>query len=167
MAKENELDKAKQAYATSKPEQQKLLEEIFGKQAFIPDVTERITTVEAAFSDRKISYEDTRLDLSKVPERFRKSTQAHLDLMIVTEALNQLTPEEWIDYTNSNQYKYSPYPGVKADTKRKTGFGFSVSYYGSSDARTLVGSRLCSPESRISIHSIEKFAQLHIDHKLT
>jgi hypothetical protein len=97
-------------------------------------------------------------NLSWMPAHFRDSVLATLEMMIIIEAQNK--QDNWQpDYRPGKQnWKYSPWPGIEADDKRPSGFGFSDSDYVSSDASTVVGSRLC-------VGSRERTLQLFDQHK--
>ncbi len=101
--------------------------------------------------------------VSHLPKKYQKALIADFKRTIITEAHN----EEWIpDFTDYSQYKYSPWPKVLADKKRRTGFGLSYGVYVITYTRTHVGSRHLLKSSELSKHLFETFPKIFKDHLL-
>lgn len=126
------------------------------------DFTE-ITTIEAAFEDRKIDYK-IMPDLSMLPERFREPMIGFYEMMVATEAVNG-TEGKLPDYTDGS-WKYTPWLGVDANKKHPSGFGFSCTNCAYWYTYTAVGSRLSLIDSERALHVARNFHSSHIKHKL-
>jgi hypothetical protein len=102
-------------------------------------------------------------EVSMLPEKHQKSITAFYKLVTIIEAINNGWQPDWSD---SNQWKYYAWFGVKASKKNPSGSGFSRSCYNLSNTRTYVGSRLCVDSSVKAIYLGEQFADLYKDYLL-
>ena len=100
--------------------------------------------------------------VKEIPPKHRNRIVADYKLSIIAEALGGGNP----DYTDTNQYKYFPYFEVKADKKRKSGFGLSYCGYVSWYSISVVGVRLCFPNWDQAKFFGNHFIGLHKDHQL-
>jgi len=88
-------------------------------------------------------------DVSMIPEEFRKPIISVYKLILIFKAINN----GWVpDWNDDSQYKYYPWYGVLS-----SGFGFSDSCYGYSNAISCVGSRLCTDTSEKAMYISEQF----------
>lgn len=95
-------------------------------------------------------------DVSMLPVQYHKPLIAQYKLEVIIEVEN----DGWVaDYTNHNQIKYSPWFIVKADEKRKSGFGLSYGDYDGWMSVTDVGVRL----SMKDVATVEAVANQFID----
>lgn len=100
--------------------------------------TTRVKTFAAAC--KKLGLKTNGPGVTGLPLKHRRAIIAFYKLTIIIQALN----DGWVpDYTDTDQYKYYIWTYIKADAKRKGGFGFGGTFYGWSDSRSAVGSRLC------------------------
>jgi hypothetical protein len=80
--------------------------------------------------------------VTDLPKEFQKDLVAKYKLMIIINAVNKIA--KWkIDFSDHSQWKFYPWFRVKADKKNPTGSGLSYGDYGTANAYTYVGSRLC------------------------
>lgn len=113
-------DRARALYRTGLPEFKSLLEENFTKEELSSEITDIITSYEAACEYMGV----------EVIER-------HIldELEIITAALNEGWEPDW---NNSNEYKYTPWFNLSSG-----GFVFYVASYTFSSADAGHASRLC------------------------
>lgn len=102
-------------------------------------------------------------EVGMLPEKHQKAIVAHYKLITICEALNEGWKPNWNDW---DEYKYIPWPEVKASADKPSGFGFSDSYCGSTYAHTFVGSRLCFKSSELALYALEQFKELYIEYFL-
>lgn len=153
-----EINKANavKAYNSADSNSKKLLEELLGKEHFVPQkITDRIKTFDDVLSELGqlpmniailLSYNGDDGDMI--------SSQAHLKLTLIARVLN----EGWIpDWSNSSQYKYVPY------FKHKSGFGLAYDDFVNWDTRTRVGSRLCFKTAELAKYAATQFADIYND----
>lgn len=100
--------------------------------------------------------------VSGIKPRNRKRLIADHKLSVIAEALGGGNP----DYTNTNEYKYYAVFAVKADMKRKSGFGLSYYAYDNWRSDSFVGVRLCFPTWDQARFFGMHFIDLHTDHHL-
>lgn len=119
--------KAQQAHENAGNKGKRLLEDLFGKKVFLKDVTERIQTIEDAFTDQELdmAQELNGLDHYKAAERC---------LEVIAAALREGNE---LDFENLNQYKYYPW------FRRSSGGGFSFNDFVYANSCAYVGARLC------------------------
>ena len=111
----------------------------------------------------KTNIQVTIPDVSMIPEGLGRFIVAAYKLAIIFEAINN----GWIpDWNNWNQYKYFSWFEVNATKALSSGFGFSGSDYDCTDARTVVGSRLCTDTSEKALYIGKHFEELYKDYLL-
>jgi hypothetical protein len=132
----------------SKPEKV-LLENLFGKQAFVKNVMESVKTVKDACSLLDLKKSDYESGLTSED---RKSVEAYQKLIIIIRALNGGWEPDW---ENSNERKWYPWFQVKS------GFGFSFTGYGYTRASTIVGSRLCFKSEELAEYAGKQFEEIY------
>jgi hypothetical protein len=116
-----ELEKAKAAYTKGSARVKTALENIFGKAAFVPKITDRVKTFDDACKVIGLKPDDYgTLHTPKQITQYQKHLYAHLKLMIIAEALNEGWKPNWDD---SSEWKYYPYFDMRS---KGAGFGFSV-----------------------------------------
>jgi hypothetical protein len=110
-----------------------------------------IKTKEDAF--KKCGYDPSKLpDLSMIPDKYRDALITAFILMVIFEAIN----DGWEpDFSNHNQSKYYPWPGVSSSW-----FGFSFSDFGCGVTHSHVGSRLCTNSSEKALYILDQFKDL-------
>lgn len=81
-----------------------------------------------------------------------KAINAYAKLDIIAEALNEGWKPDWSNY---DQWKYSPY------FRNKSGFGLSCNDYGSWLTNANVGSRLCFPTSKLATYAGTQFEETY------
>lgn len=102
-------------------------------------------------------------DVSMLPEKYRKALIADFQATIITEAHN----EGWEpDFTDQDQFKYSVWPEIEADSDRPSGFGFSYSDYVHSFTLTAVGSRHLLKSSALAMYVQQQFPEIYKKHLL-
>jgi hypothetical protein len=140
-----------------------LLEKQFGKETFFGNVTDKENAIfEAAC--KTLSEDPTNIpDVSTFTERLRKHTIADFKLDVIHRAR---TLNNECDWTNTNEYKYWAYFGIKVDKSHPSGFGFSYSCCDCSDTTSDVGSRFCFRTSKEAIEFADDLMEMHKDHIL-
>lgn len=94
---------AKELYKTSTDDFKRVLEESFGKDFFIEDITQKIKTLKDVYEHLGIKRE---LPYKTPKNKQQKSINAFYDIQNISTVLN----EGWIsDWSNSNEYKYYNY----------------------------------------------------------
>ena len=121
----------------------------------------KITSFEGACKAQEIS--SVLPDVSALPEKHQKSILAFYMLTIIIQALNEGWTPNW---SNVNEYKYYNYFFIKADKKRPSGFGFSVSFCTIASSYSGVGSRLCFKSEELAAFAREQFKDLYQDYLL-
>jgi hypothetical protein len=96
-------------------------------------------------------------DLPTMPVRcksaHKKAIISGYKLMIITAAINN--DEKFPDFSNTNQYKYFPWPNVSSSC-----LVFSFSYYGCDFANANVGFPLCFNEREKALYCFKQFNDL-------
>jgi len=140
-------DAAKKLHKSS-PEWKEILEENYGKDFFTPKkITDRVKSFDDACKIKGIEPE------SLFNKKDTKDEIAYKKIKVIAEVLN----EGWTpDWSNSNQYKYTPY--FKA-----SGSGFSDCVYARWSTVTGVGSRLCYKSSELAIYAGKQFEDIYND----
>lgn len=137
---------ARKLYPTAVPEFKTLLEENFGKECFSQNITDRLKTFEDALEIEGIDSDEfykSCAGLSPDELYYRK-------LKIIVKAAN----EGWVpDWNNSNEYKYYPWFDMRS------GFGFSGTDYGYSNATTGAGSRLLFKSEELARYIGKQFTE--------
>jgi hypothetical protein len=96
--------------------------------------------------------------VENLPDEFKKPVVAGYKLMVIFKAINDVWTPDWSD---SDQYKYYPWFRVLP-----SGSGFSDSAFFCANARTVVGSRLCTSSSEKSMYIARTFEQEYKDYFL-
>lgn len=135
-----QLEAAQKRYPKATPATKKVLEEIFGKEPFIPKVEQSTKFEDYHTIFKKMKFKDKFwLILQK-----RKATElTSCDmLMIIAEVLRN----GWkADYSNSEQKKWFPYHQW---SESASGFVFSFTAYAYTHAFTVCGSRFALPDDK-------------------
>jgi hypothetical protein len=153
-----ELEKAKAAYTKGSARVKTALENIFGKAAFVPKITDRVKTFDDACKVIGLKPDDYgTLHTPKQITQYQKHLYAHLKLMIIAEALNEGWKPNWDD---SSEWKYYPYFDMRS---KGAGFGFSFANYGRTSTTTCVGSRLCFKNEELAAYAGKQFVELYKD----
>lgn len=138
-----QLEAAQERYPKASTATKKVLEEIFGKEQFIPKIQNTIDSFEKAYPVfKKMKTKDPFwLLLQK-----RKVTELSVieQLMIIAEVLRN----GWeADYGNSNQQKWFP-----IHVQKGSGFVFSSTAYDFTHTYTGCGARLALPTDELANH---------------
>jgi len=145
-------DAAIAAYENAKNSGKQLLEDLFGKNIFIKDITDRIKTFNDVLSELKIDPQD----FHNKTYQMEADTKAYEQVKLIVKALN----EGWLpDWSNSNEYKYYPYFKIGSPS----GSGFSYCDYVVWPALSTVGSRLCFKSSELARYAGEQFEDIYKD----
>ncbi len=140
------------AYAKGDQKEKTLLENLYGKEQFYKDLTERVKTVQDALSLAEISPEVQTLLDYKGNDKDLLSSQAHAILTIVVRVLN----EGWVpDYTNSNEAKYEP------RFEYKCAAGWVCNYYADWGTSSHVGSRLVFRTPKLAEYAGTQFQAVY------
>jgi len=123
-----------------------MLRELFGKEAFTLEITERVKTFEDACEVLGIDFVDFEEDETADEIAYRQ-------LKIVCQALNEGWKPDWSD---SQESKY--YPWFNMD---QSDSGFSYYYYGCISSISLVGSRLCFKSSKLAEYAGKQFLTIY------
>ena len=145
-----QIDKANalKAHEEANPKGKSLLENLFGKKVFLKDVKDRIKNFDDVLAENEISREDFETSC----EGLEPDEIAYRMAKLVCLAFN----EGWLpDWTNSNEYKYTPYFRMGSSS----GVGFSYHDFGLWYALSDVGSRLCFKSSDLAKHAGQLFEQ--------
>ena len=139
-----------QAYNNTDKAGQKLLTDLFGKEVFNQNITDRVKTFEDACEVLGLRPTDV---LPLIPNAFSREYEAitaHTKLLVIARALNEGWEPDW---NNGNQVKYYPYFNMQN--------GFSLGSYGSGCQLSRVGSRLCFKSSSIALYAGKQFLELY------
>lgn len=98
--------------------------------------------------------------VDNISEKHRQSTVSFYKLSIIVEATNKLNNDWKADYKNHNQLKHAPWFTQSASG---SGFGFSFTRYGWTDAHAGCGARLCTGTDADAEHIGETFTDLYND----
>ena len=85
-----------------------------------------IKSVEDACNFLKLDANSIIPDLTCLPKKYRKAIKSNIELIIVVEAVNAIDNDgkEWFpDWTNSNEYKYTPWFNMN-DSSSSSGLSF-------------------------------------------
>jgi hypothetical protein len=130
----------------------KLLEDKFGKEAFIYDWTS-IKTFEQACEIQGVDPES--IFPYKTPKNGDElSLNAHAKLIVIARAINHNVEPNWDD---QNEYKYYPYFDMRS------GVGFSLSFCGYCYSSTYVGSRLSFRTREKAEYAGKQFLEIYKD----
>ena len=142
--------KAKELYKTASQEFKITLEDTFGKDFFIGDITDKIKTVEDAYNVYSINRETIKyqLELKTHDNDIVEDLMLFNDLYFITKALN----EGW-EY-KENDKVYSPYYSSAAGV-------FSLAVYSSASyVAALVGNLLIYKSQKLGSYSLNQFKPL-------
>lgn len=145
---ETELQTAKDRYSKATAATKKVLEEIFGKEKFLPKIETTVKTFEAAYPIfKKMKFKDKDfLILQK-----RKATElTSSDKLMICCAVWCAALNFKADYTDDNQEKHFP-----IFHNNGSGFVFSAANYVCTVTYTYCGSRFALPTSE----DAEKFGR--------
>ena len=157
MKLETNKEDAVKAYESASKKEKVLLEKLFGKEAFVSNITERVKTFDEAC--KVLDIKPDLPDVSKMPKQHQKALIAHYKLVIIAEALNEGWKPDW---TNYNEYKY--YPWFKY-SKSRSCFMFD----GSAWLDTITdstGSRLCFKTKALAEYIGKQFEELYNEYFL-
>ena len=143
---------AQEAYEATNADGKQLLEKIF-PGVFKPVlITDRVKTWADACEIKGIDPVKS-LPFPSPADDIQEALNGTYQMFIICEVLCQ----GWKpDFSNSNQYKYTPY--FKWNT---SGFGFSDTNYVSWDTISTVGSRLVYPSSDLAIYAGTQFIDIY------
>ena len=120
------------------------------------EITARVQSFEDAC--RELNIQSVLPDCTGLPEKHRKSAEAHYKLVIIAEALN----EGWTpDFNNWDQRKWFNW-GWFSNAGL---FNLSV-YYSSADRYANVGARLCFKTEELSEYAGRQFYELYKEYLL-
>lgn len=141
-------------YKKADPNGKKLMEKLFGKDALIGSIMDRVKTLSDALKIHGKPSKDIQwlLDYNGKDEVVR-AAQKWLQATIICKVLNEGWKPNWKD---TNEYKY--YPWFYMD---KAGVGFS--YYGCDygHSSSAVGSRLCFKSSELAEYAGKQFLDIY------
>ncbi len=149
-----ELEKAKAAYPKASAPQKKVLEDVFGKSAFAPKITDQVKTFEDACNVLGIDSKKA-LPYTKATTTDQKGLNAAAKLFIIARALNQGWKPNWND---GGEYKWYPW------FKMKSGFCFSLAGTAYVDTHSAVGSRLCFKTGELANYAGKQFESIYNDY---
>ncbi len=118
-------------------------------------ITDRVKTLEDACRVVDIDPDSVLPSVSGSMSDHERSIMAYSQLVIIAQALNEGWKPDWSD---SNQYKYTPYFSYKSGF----GFSFTLTYRWSTD--TAVGSRLCFKTRELAEYAGKQFEALYNDY---
>ncbi len=148
---------AQAAYNNADAAGKALLENLLGKEIFIPkDIKEHIKSFDDvlnALDEQSRTNLGTFLAYNGVND-ILVSSKAHAMLVAVAKVLNEGWQPDW---ENSSQYKYIPW------FKHKPGFGLSFDVVVSWITGSTVGSRLCYKSEELAEYAATQFADLYND----
>lgn len=145
-----QIDKknALKLFPTAPPEFKQMLLDTFGEKFFQQKITDRVKTFDDACDVLGI------IPTAVYQEDDTKDEIAYKQLKVIVQALNEGWKPNWAD---TNQRKWYPY------FQYKSGFGFSLTYYGRWHAVTVVGSRLCFKSSDLAEYAGKQFESIYND----
>lgn len=116
-----------------------------------------ITEVIKSFEDAAIATgRPSTPDFSNVPEDLREHFEAHYQIIVITEALNEGWKPNWDD---SNEAKYFPW-FWKEEEGVSSGFVFYYASYDFSDAGAAYGMRLCFKTRALAEYAGKQFIEI-------
>lgn len=150
-----EFQIAKQQYQSAGAEVKKVLEEIFGKESFLP-IMDRVKSFEDVRNIYIKTIDSGALNNIDILSRYNgvnealRGAVAAMKLSMISAVLNEGWTPDWND---GDQYKYFPW------FEYKSGVGFSYSYYVFTHSRTRLGSRLCFKSSELAMYAGKTFTK--------
>ncbi len=149
-----EEKEAKTLYKTASKEFKTVLENTFGKEYFLEDITTKIKN----FNDiLKISGKTLKEILPyKTPKnKQQRSLNALVKIQLITEVLNQ---ETILDFLNTNQYKYLPW------FKKVVGSGWVVHSYHSYSVASDAGFGTFYKSEKLALFAGNTFLDIYKDY---
>jgi len=106
---------------------------------------------------KKLGHDPKKIipDVSKFPTKHHAAMIAHMQMIIIAEALNEGWTPNWDDY---DEYKYFPWFYMN-----KPGFRFLDSNYVYAAANSAGGSRLCFKTRELATYAGKTFINLYKD----
>lgn len=141
----------KKEYAKANPAGKKLLEKLYGAEAFKPSIIEQVNSMADVYRLAGVNPKDYVIKANMSKRVKRRIYGEKLEL--IEEVLNQGVPP---DMKDTSKYKY--YPWFKWNG---TGFGFSHSDCGATFTDASLGSRFASRE--LAEHAGRKFTKEYND----
>ena len=157
-----EFQIAKQQYQSAGAEVKKVLEEIFGKESFLP-IMDRVKSFEDVRNIYIKTIDSGALNNIDILSRYNgvnealRGAVAAMKLSMISAVLNEGWTPDWND---GDQYKYFPW------FEYKSGVGFSYSDCDNTYANTYLGSRLCFPDCATAVWFGETYQDLFKDYLL-
>ena len=106
-------------------------------------------------------------DYSMLPKAEAEYQLNHFKLVRIVKAINKIADPNWKPLFHNRNTKYYPWPEVKSDEKRPSGFGFSDSCCDYVDSHACVGSRLCFASSELALYALKQFEAMYIINQLS
>lgn len=128
----------------------------------VKPITQRVKTYEQACKVLGINPKTLPI-VSKITEDMRNYILAHYKLTIITQALNEGWKPDW---NNTNEWKYTVWYSIKADSKNTNGSGFFISDFRHWASYSYVSSRLLFKSSELALYSGKQFKKLWKDYFL-
>jgi hypothetical protein len=151
------IDQAKELHRSTNPAGKKQLEKLFGKDVFLPKITDLVKT----FADAcKITGDNPvkSLPYAKPANEEQEAINGFAQLSIIRKALNG----DWVaDWADGNQVKYWPWMKYNPDKNSSSGFRLSYGGYVSGVTHASVGSRLCFKDKETAIYAGTQFASIY------
>ena len=145
------LKKARTAFKSADKKEKDLLAEIFGKEAFVGNIMEQITSFEDARAHLNL---DLKIPFPNPSNTREAAANAFYKLDIIAEALRDGVKLDWSD---SGQKKWFPWFEYTP-----SGFRFDVSAYVGVYASSTGGSRLCLDTQAKANYFGKQFADLWV-----
>lgn len=172
---------AQEAYRNADAKGKKILEDLFGKDALVPnDITDRIKTLEDALAALGTPEGEIK-DFFKKFENLGKDVVAYMKLKVIIEALNDgwkptfkdgewryypwfvlYTKEEWDELSDEDKKAGVCFGGIATDGA-SDGFVFANSDYAPSGAYAGIGSRLCLKTDTLARYCGKQFIEIWKD----
>ena len=146
------LKKARTAFKSADKKEKDLLAEIFGKEAFVGNIMEQITSFEDARAHLNL---DLKIPFPNPSNTREAAANAFYKLDIIAEALRDGVKLDWSD---SGQKKWFPWFEYTP-----SGFRFDVSYFADVATFSSGGSRLCYRTRELSDYAGTQFLELYRD----
>ena len=106
---------------------------------------------------KALNYDAELPNFSKVPEKHKKALEAHYQLIIIAEAINEGWQPDW---NNTDEYKYELFPDIEENKSKLSGFGLAYNFCVDWGSDTIVGSRLCFQDTDKAKYCFETFKEL-------
>jgi len=143
--------KAKKLYTESSGTLKSMLEDTFGKELLIEDITDKIKSYEDACRILNLNP-DGLPDVNNCDKKDRKSIIAYYKLVIICRALNEEWEPNWAD----SEYKYYPWFAYGS----YAGFGCLHTPAAASSASAVIGARLCFKSADLARYAGTQFLKI-------